>query len=128
MIVMGLTAVFGMEPCFKRFPGNEARAVYDKFYFAPYFLMIFPYVIFAIAGHYRSIGLWSASFSLGFSLFSLFFVDVGGISHDFGHVIYGGCFESVGYERTINISKTFCIIISVALIIASWRQYRVVAN
>ena len=101
MLAVGLWSYFGIYDHFKKYPGELTRSVYNKFYFVPYFMLMFGCLCHSFAGISHSIRLWLSSIMLGMSIFCFFFSNVGGIGHDFGHVLFGGCFESMQYDLLI---------------------------
>ena len=124
MLAVGLWSYFGIVDHFKRYPNELARNCYNKFYFVPYFMLMFGCLTHTFAGVSYSLRLWLSSIMLGMSIFFLFFSSVGGIGHDFGHVLYGGCFESVQYDSLINYFNFTMVLYSFIILIDNFLRYR----
>ena len=124
MLAVGLWSYFGIADHFKRYPNESARNFYNKFYFVPYFMLMFGCLAHTFAGVSYSLRLWLSSIMLGMSFFCLFFSNVGGIGHDFGHVLYGGCFESVQYDSLILYYNCTMVLYSIVILVDNFLRYR----
>lgn len=111
MILLGLWSYFGIFEHFKRYPIDSSRGFYNKFYFLPYFMLMFGCLCHTLAGFTQGLRLCFSSIMLGMAIFCFFLSNAGGIGHDFGHVLFGGCFESVQYDSLIfgfNVFSMLC--------------------
>ena len=57
--------------------------------------------IFAVLGVTTLLRTWLSAVCLGGASLCFFMINSGVVGHDFGHVIYGGCFESVAMTNLI---------------------------
>ena len=116
MIIIGLLAFFNLDFAFKNYPCESQRQNYNLGFFAPYTLLFSLYFIEFFSSVFIGSRLFFVSMCFGGSVFCLFFTNVGGVGHDFGHVIFGGCFESMAMDRGIITFNIVSVIASIVLI------------
>ena len=110
MVLMGIWAYNNMPLHFKSPPAEVSRQVYNQFYLVPYAGMAASLFIFSGLGLSVALRAWLSAACLGISLFGLFFIQAKSVGHDFGHVIFGGCFES----QKMTVLILYCNIITVS--------------
>ena len=111
MVFIGVYAYNEMPLHFKKPPSEVSKLVYNQFYLVPYAGMSLALLIFALLGISALLRIWLAAICLGLSTFCMFFIQASSVGHDFGHVIYGGCFESRGMISLI-VSLNILLLVS----------------
>jgi len=101
MVSMGVWAFNNMPTHFRVPPGEGSKLIYNRFYLVPYAGMALALTFYAILGISPTLRIWLAAASLGVAVFCLFFINSGVAGHDFGHVIFGGCLQSIAMERLV---------------------------
>jgi len=118
-IGVGLLAFFNLGIAFKRWPTAETRALYNVVFFAPFTLLFCVYFIHFWTSLIIGSRLWLSSICLGASLMCAVLIipsGLGVVGHDFGHVLYGGCFESVAMHRAVGLLSCMSVIASCVLV------------
>lgn len=119
MVVIGLTGYHGRKP-----PCSLVITLYNHYYFVPYVVLSGVFMVYALLGFNTKLRVWLASICLGTSLFGYFFIPLSGAGHDFGHVLYGGCFESARLDSLIQNINLCLMGYSLFLVILGIREYR----
>ena len=101
MVILGIWAYENMPLHFNKPPGDNAKIIYNQFYLVPYASMTLALAIFAVLGVTTLLRTWLSAVCLGGATLCFFMINSGVVGHDFGHVIYGGCFESVAMTNLI---------------------------
>jgi uncharacterized membrane protein HdeD (DUF308 family) len=101
MVTLGIWAYENMPLHFSKPPGENAKQIYNQFYLVPYASMTLVLTIFSALGFSTLLRTWLSGICLGGASLCFFMVNSGVVGHDFGHVIYGGCFESAAMTNLI---------------------------
>ena len=101
MVILGIWAYENMPLHFSKPPGENAKRIYNQFYLVPYASMALVLTIFSALGFSTLLRTWLSAICLGGASLCFFMINSGVVGHDFGHVIYGGCFESVAMTNLI---------------------------
>jgi hypothetical protein len=119
MVFIGLAGYHGW-----RSPCDLTKMIYNHYYFVPYVVLSGVFLVYALLGFNAKLRVWLSSICFGTSLFGYFFIPVSGAGHDFGHVLYGGCFESVRMDSLIQNINLCLMGYAIFLVILGIREYR----